>query len=312
MKKVVTLTLSPSLDNTSETDSIYPHGKIRCKAPRLEAGGGGINVARVIKRLGGNCTAIYPCGGATGESLNKLLVDENVNIRPIECRNWTRQNLNVSTRCDMQQYRFIMPGPPLMAEELKAIECAILDEDPEYLVISGSLPEDLDVSYVKHLIDLSVERDIKVIFDSSGPALLDILRFGKLFLVKPNSKELSSISGKSFFRAGDMEAEAMDLVSSGKTQIALVSLGPQGALLVHHDLVEQIVPPKTTTYSTVGAGDSMVGAVLYALSAGFTVQEAARMGVAAGTGATMNEGTALCDCEVVNDIYEALLQRYPL
>ncbi|MFT6268399.1 MAG: 6-phosphofructokinase 2 [Alphaproteobacteria bacterium] len=312
MKKIVTLTLSPSLDNTSETERVYPRGKLRCKTPKLEAGGGGINVARVITRLGGEATAVYPSGGATGEYLTNLLKADKVIVKPVTCNTWTRQNLNVTTTCDSQQYRFVMPGSPISADELKKIERCIFDQNPDYLVISGSLPENLDSKFVVSLVNEAKKKNIEIILDCSGQSLIDALNCGGLLLAKPNSKELATVRGAHYLRAGDLEREARHLVESGKCKIALISLGAQGALLVTKDVCEQIIPPKVVTNSTVGAGDSLVAAMVLSLARACSIREAARMGVAAGTAATMNSGTELCYRSDVDHLYESILLRCPI
>lgn len=312
MKKIVTLTLSQSLDNTSQTERLFPSGKIRCDTPKLEPGGGGINVARVIKRLGGEVTAVYPSGGATGEHLTRLLQEENVTVKPVACKAMTRQNLNVTTRCDDQQYRFIMPGSSISKDELINIERCVFDQNPDYLVISGSLPDDLDADFMVKLMTQAKNKKIEIIVDCSGQPLIDALNHGGLLLAKPNAKELATVRGAKYLRADDLEKEAKYLVASNKCKIALISLGAQGALLVTDNICEQIVPPSVVSHSAVGAGDSLVGAMVLSLARGLSVEESARMGVAAGTAATMNHGTELCNHKDLMHLYESILLRHPI
>ena len=312
MAKIITLTLTPALDCSATTERLYPDGKLRCDAPHFEPGGGGINVSRAIKKLGGESLAIYSCGGSTGQHLTQLLKDEQIQVLPMTCQEWTRQNLNVVTRSDHQQYRFIMPGAQISTEEQQHILQTVIEQDADYCVISGSLPDGIDADFIPNLIRGCHEHQIKVVFDSSGKALQDAVELGGLFFIKPNAHELAELSGKSQTQAHDLEEQARSLIEQGKAEIILVSLGPQGALLVTQDICEQIIPPKIVQHSTVGAGDSMVGAVVLALSEGLSIRQAVRRGVAAGTAATMNKGTALCKADDVEHIYRWILGRQPI
>ncbi|WP_449436825.1 1-phosphofructokinase family hexose kinase [Pedobacter steynii] len=138
---IVTLTLCPAIDKSATVPILIPEKKLNCSAPIYEPGGGGINVARAIKRLGGNAMAIYLAGGYTGTFFTKLLKKENITTLPIKIINPTRENLVIKELSTQRQYRFGMPGPEISFTEwqdsLKAVEQL---NDVEYLVISGSLP----------------------------------------------------------------------------------------------------------------------------------------------------------------------------
>ena len=113
MSHIATLTFSPSLDSATLTAKIYPEGKLRCAAPVFEPGGGGINVARAIQRLGGQALAIFPAGGPTGQHLTELLQAEGLRVAVESTRDWTRQNLHVLAESTGEQYQFVMPGASL-------------------------------------------------------------------------------------------------------------------------------------------------------------------------------------------------------
>lgn len=313
MEKLITVTLNPALDCSSTTDRIVPDGKLRCSQPIFEPGGGGINVSRVIHRLGGRSVAIYPAGGSSGEQLTQLLITEGIKTQALPCEKWTRQNLNVVTVHDNAQYRFIMPGANLSdAEQNKLM--AILEEhaDAQYCVISGSLPDEMSDNLVEKIIQYCQQHKIKVIYDGSGLSLENAVKSGGLYLIKPNANELAALTGTDFLKPEELETSAKQIISMGKAQVVLVSLGPQGALLVTKDICEQIVPPRVTKNSTVGAGDSLVGATVLALLEGHSIRESARRGVAAGTAATMNHGSELCKGKDVELIYQWILEKQPI
>src|SRR6478672_224413 len=110
MKKIITITFNPCIDKSTSTAVIEPERKLKCTTPCFEPGGGGINVARALKRLGQDALAIYPAGGYSGKFLNELLQKEKIAICPIPASNHTRENLIVFEESTNKQYRFGMPG----------------------------------------------------------------------------------------------------------------------------------------------------------------------------------------------------------
>ncbi|WP_426445004.1 6-phosphofructokinase II [Siccibacter colletis] len=304
MVRIYTLTLAPSLDSATITPQIYPEGKLRCTAPVFEPGGGGINVARAIAHLGGKATAIFPAGGATGEHLTALLLDEQVSADTVKTQDWTRQNLHVHVESGSEQYRFVMPGAALSDDEFRQLEEKVLGiESGSILVISGSLPPGVDVKKLTQLIQAAQQRGLRIIVDSSGEALAAALEVGGLELVKPNQKELSGLVKRDLDEPDAVRQAAIDLVKSGKVRCVVVSLGPQGALAVDGDNCVQVVPPPMKSQSTVGAGDSMVGAMTLKLAQDASLEEMTRYGVAAGSAATINKGTRLCAREDTDKIF---------
>ncbi|WP_312982477.1 6-phosphofructokinase II [Atlantibacter sp.] len=307
MVPVFTLTLAPSLDSATVTPQIYPEGKLRCTTPVFEPGGGGINVARAISHLGGNATALFPAGGATGEHLTALLEEENVNVDTIPSQDWTRQNLHVHVEASGEQYRFVMPGAHLSQDEFRQLEEKVLAlESGSLLVISGSLPPGVDLADFTQLIKRAQQNGLRCIIDSSGEALAAALDIGGIELVKPNQKELAALVGRDLTQPDDVRQAAQELVRSGKARRVVVSLGPQGALGVDETDYVQVVPPPVKSQSTVGAGDSMVGAMTLKLAQQASLLDMVRYGVAAGSAATLNQGTRLCSHENTEKIYQYL------
>lgn len=307
MVRIYTLTLAPSLDSATLTPQIYPEGKLRCTAPVFEPGGGGINVARAIAHLGGTATAIFPAGGATGEHLTTLLLDEQVTVQTVPAQDWTRQNLHVHVESTGEQYRFVMPGAALRDDEFRQLEEKVLSiESGAILVISGSLPPGVNVEKLCGLIKSAQRQGIRCILDSSGDALAAALGIGDIELVKPNQKELSALVQRELTQPDDVRLAAQELVQRGKARRVVVSLGPQGALGVDESGYVQVVPPPVKSQSTVGAGDSMVGAMTLKLAEGAPLLDMVRYGVAAGSAATLHQGTQLCTRENTDKIYDYL------
>lgn len=200
-----------------------------------------------------------------------------------------------------------MPGAKLSDDEFRQLEEKVLTiESGSLLVISGSLPPGVKTEKLTALVQAVLQRGIRCIVDSSGDALKAALEPGQLELVKPNQKELSALVNRELNQPDDVRTAAEELVRTGKAHRVVVSLGPQGALAVDKTGCVQVVPPPMKSQSTVGAGDSMVGAMVLKLAQGASLLEMARYGVAAGSAATINQGTRLCSLADTQKIVDYL------
>ncbi|GAB6389797.1 1-phosphofructokinase family hexose kinase [Stutzerimonas marianensis] len=302
--RILTLTLSPALDLATCVPHLRPHDKLRCSTPSYAPGGGGINVARAIRRLGGDALALFPAGGSTGEHLRELLKAEDVPFQAIAVSGWTRECINITNLTDRQQYRFVLPGNPLSSQEQTAVLSA-LEHLPtaDFLVISGSMPEALPADFLPRLLENAQRRGCRCIVDSSGSALRQMLDIGGLLLIKPNLDELSAMLGEAISGPEHLNQVAQDLVAAGRTEAVLVSLGAQGALLVTAEVCERIPAPTVPRRSTVGAGDSLLAAMVLKRASGASWSVAARYGVAAGTAAIMTDGSELSRLEDTERLY---------
>ncbi len=301
--KIVTLTLNPALDKSTSTERLLPEDKLRCTPPTYEPGGGGINVSRAIRIMGGQSLAIYLAGGPAGKKMEELLRAEGIEQKVIEGKSPTRENLMVMESSTDRQYRFGMPGEEVSPEELQQCLQAVKDlpEGVEYLVASGSLPPGAPEDFYGQIARIAQERNIQCVIDTSGPALKKAAEMG-VCLMKPNLKELSQLAGKEHISAVEQEEIAKEIINKGKAKMLIVSLGARGAMLATGDTIEYVVPPTVKQQSTVGAGDSMVAGIVLALSRNEPLKEVIKWGVAAGTAATMTPGTELCRKEDIDNI----------
>lgn len=303
MPSIITITFSPCIDKSTSVASLLPEKKLRCKPPKLEPGGGGINVARAIIKLGGDATAIFPSGGYTGKYFNHLMEEEGVPSIIIETANETRENIIILDESSNNQYRFGMPGTELSEKEWKqCLEKAAQIKDAEFIVASGSLPPGVPLDIYAQLAKIAKRMHAKFIVDTSGEALTQAADEG-VYLLKPNLAELSSLAGKKELQPGEVKNIAAEIIKKGKCEVMVVSMGASGAMLVTKNMNEIIATPPALKKSTVGAGDSMVAGIIFYLSHGKSLQEAVRYGVACGTAATMNPGTELCRKEDADRLY---------
>jgi 6-phosphofructokinase 2 len=307
MSSILTITFSPCIDKSTSIVALIPEKKLKCTAPKLEPGGGGINVARAIKKLGGSAVAIFPSGGYTGKFFNHLLEKENTPAIIIETANETRENFIVLDESSNNQYRFGMPGTALSEGEWK--QCLKVAEEINnvgFIIASGSLPPGVPTNIYARLAKMAKNKNAKFIVDTSGEALQKALNEG-VYLIKPNLGELAALAGKNKLLNNDeIKNIAKDIINKGKSEIVVVSMGAAGAMLVTKDIAEIMKPPPVKRKSTVGAGDSMVAGIVFYLSQGKNIFEAVQYGVACGTAATMNSGTELCKKEDAEKVLKLL------
>lgn len=305
---IVTLTVNPALDKSSQFSGLIAEQKIRCEEPRYDAGGGGINVSKAIHRMGGEALSIFTSGGSIGKMLEECLDKETIPSLVIPVKNWTRENFIAFDTHTKSQYRFGFPGATLSTDEQQQILSTIKKITSKYLVLSGSLNEELSADFYQEIVQLTKESNTKIIVDTSGQALEKALESG-VYLVKPNVGELAKLIGVEKLEMGEVAEAAKKLIAKGSAEIVVVSLGPQGAVLVTKDQTEFVPAPNVVRKSTVGAGDSMVGAMVWALSQNKSLKEVVQWGVACGTAATMNEGTQLFKIEDSQRLFQWLQQK---
>jgi 6-phosphofructokinase 2 len=300
---VLTITLNPAVDKNYTVENLVPDNKLRCRNPRIDAGGGGINVSKGILRLGGHSLALTLTGGRNGELLRDLISNEGIDLLEIPISEETRESIVISEASTRHQYRIVVDGPQIEAKVADEILEKIrqMYPRPSIIVASGSLPVGISEDYYARIGKLAKEKGAKYIVDSSGKSLQYAVEEG-VYLVKPNLKELSALSGIDSLELDDVDEAAMELIKRGKCEVVMVSLGAAGAMLVTAGRYKHIPSPTVDRKSTVG--DSMVAGMVWAIRDGRSLEEMAMMGVACGTAATMNPGTQLFTKEDAMKLYK--------
>lgn len=305
MTPVITLTFSPCIDKSTTVLSLIPEKKLKCSTPKLEPGGGGINVARAIKKLGGDAIAVFPSGGYTGKFFNYLVEKEGVESIIVETEAETRENIIVLEESTNNQYRFGMPAGALQENEWKSCVEAIEKTDPEFIVVSGSMPPGVPLTVFDQLAGIAKNKKAKLVVDTSGNALKHAVTTGA-YLIKPNLGELASLAEIQKVELDKVEEISKEVIEKYKCEVIIVSLGKNGAMLVTKDATFNAIPPDVERKSTVGAGDSMVAGIIYSLSKGMDLKQVLQYGVACGTAATMNPGTELCNKKDADFLYSLI------
>lgn len=307
---ILTVTMNPAIDISTTTEKFYAEKKLRCSAPLIGPGGGGINVSKAVKELGGQTLALFPAGGLTGARLQEMLKQADIPVNAIAIKGETRENMTVTDLSLNRQYRFVMPGPEIDQNDLALTLAAIesIYPAPSFIVASGSLPSGAPEDFFARLSQICEHTGSRLIADTSGIPLEHAMNAG-VYLIKPNMTELCALAGKPTLEFDSITVEARALIRKTRCHAMLVSMGPSGALLVTRDYTERIPAPPVRKINAVGAGDSVVAGVVWMLEQGNPLSAAARFGVACGTAATMNPGTALFRKEDAFHLYEWINQE---
>lgn len=294
MLNIATLTLNPTIDVSYEVEQVFHTHKVRTLKEHYDPGGGGINVARVFVRLGGNARCFYLSGGATGHALDGLLdLHQLVRCR-ITIAGPTRVSTSILEHEGGKEYRFVPPGPAIAPREWQECLDRLAETDCDYLVASGSLPPGLPEDFYTRVAAIAAGRGIRMVLDSSGPGLRGGLAGGNVFLVKPSLGELRQLAGMELETTEAIAAAAMAIVEKGQAELVAVTMGHNGALLARKSGTLHLPAVPIEAKSAVGAGDSFLAAMTYGLASGRDPAEAFRLGIAAGAAAVLTPGTDLC------------------
>jgi 6-phosphofructokinase 2 len=305
MTNIITLTINPAIDVLTAVGRVAPMHKLRCTGARRDPGGGGINVARVLKRLGADVLALYPAGGVLGMLLRHLIDHESIPSSIIPIAEETREDVTVLEQSTGQQYRFILPGPRLSEQEWRSCLDAVTSfaRHSRFVVASGSLAPGVPDDFYRRVAEAAKAAGGKIIVDGSGPPLRYALQAG-VHLVKPSLREFKELTGRPLETESDRIAACRGLIDEGRAELVALTLGEQGALLVSRDRSwrAQALPIKPV--SVVGAGDSFLGAMIWSLASGYAIDTAFRYAMAAGSAALLMPGTELCRREDVERLVD--------
>lgn len=299
--KVLTITMNPSVDIGTEAKEVVTDQKTRCKHPVYDPGGGGINVARVLTRLGINTGALFIAGGYTGTLLQQMMEEENLTSIPIHTTDVTRQNIAIIDNSSGKQFRFVLPGvvsdESTWRELLLILQNSISEVD--FVVASGSLPAGVPVNFYSRVGEIVKKAGKKYLLDTSGPALFEGIKNGATY-IKPNQEEFNEMMR--IFNAQNKEDLCTQLFNQGVEHI-VHTLGKDETLLISANSVSSFKPPAIKVRSTIGAGDSFIGGLIAGLVRGLTQEKAVGFGISAAASTLQSEGTDLCDPHEVEEIF---------
>ncbi len=305
---ILTITLNPAVDVATHVPAVIAGPKLRCAAPRYDPGGGGVNVARAVQKLGGAARALIAVGGPMGQRLVSLLAAEGVPALPIVVSGETRQSFAVTDDATGAQYRFGVPGGQLTAQDADRLltEITAHTTHNSYVVISGSVAPGLPEDMQSRIIAIAAEKHARVVVDTSSWALDRLIGdpTTPVYLLRVDQSEAAEAANHPLDTLGDSVAFATDLVARGVAEIIVTGRGAEGSVLVSRDPRFVCHAPKVAVRSKIGAGDAFVGAMTLTLARGGTADAALRWGVAAASATVSTEATALCDLAQAQACYD--------
>lgn len=298
---ILTVTLNPALDLATGVDAVVAGPKLRCDAPAVDPGGGGLNVARVVRRLGTPVQAFLAVGGPTGARLLALLEAEGVAAVRFEAPGETRIALAVTDRATGGQYRFGFPGARWSARAAAALPRRIAEaaHPGGLVVLSGSQPPGVAADFPERLARAVGRRGARLIVDTSGPPLARLAAqppapAARPFVLRMDSAEAEALAGRPLPGRADTAGFAQDLARRGAAQIVVIARGADGSTMATADRRCHAAAAQVPVISKIGAGDSFLGAFVRALALGRTPERALREGSAAASAAVMTPATQLC------------------
>jgi len=298
-KKVITVTMNPSIDKTVVLDKLVPNGLNRAKSTRLDPGGKGINVGRVLQSFGVDVTITGLIAGSQGESLLAHLNANGLNCDFLKIEGETRTNLkiidgSVNKVTEINEQGFYVQ-PEQISIFLEKLES--LSDQAEIVILSGSLPPGVPVDFYANCTKIAKKKGAKVLLDSDGATLAEGLK-ALPYAVKPNLRELGAVFHEEFSNNRQVAEAAKKLVDQG-IEIVIASMGPDGAVFANRDEIYKADSWNIPVKSTVGAGDAMVATLAYSILKQDSLHEIARLTTAASTITVSKDGTQFCSFEEV-------------
>ena len=304
MSSIYTITLNPALDKTVRVPNFAIDQVNRITWLRQDAGGKGINVSKVIAKLGGESTAIAVLAGQTGQWIANALVENNIKVQAITVPGETRTNLKVvdtesGTNTDINE-----PGPEVTDSVLEQALVDVISKTSagDIVVLSGSLPRGASVDTYGRWTSALRNAGLKVYLDADGAALSAGLE-QKPYFTKPNDHELSAMLGRKLVDLDAIAAAASEIVAGGIDTVC-VSMGSNGAVYATANEVWYAGPVQVKVGSTVGAGDSVVAAFAFADARGLSTEDTLRLAMATGAANVMESGTQAAERSVVDSLIE--------
>ncbi len=299
---IFTVTLNPAVDRELTVTEIAFDTVLRATDWRVDCGGKGFNVARMLKSLGLSSVALGFAAGKSGEMLNEKLQSLGIETEFVWTGGETRTNVSIVSAENGHYVKVNEPGPTITEADLAQLAQKIRDrvQAGDWWVLAGSLPPGVEPIYYTELITIIQSAGAKVFLDTSDEALRQNCG-AKPFLVKPNDEEAHELTGKPVNTAAEIAAVGRAISAMGPASV-IISLGEKGAVLVDEDKAWLAASPRIVAANPIGAGDSMVAGIVWGLSQGDSMQDALCKGIACGAATASQKGTSVGTRKQVNEL----------
>jgi 1-phosphofructokinase family hexose kinase len=303
---IYTVTLNPALDKEYKVPQIVFDDIMRMDSMRIDFGGKGFNVSRMLKSLGAENVALGFVGGHTGDVITAGLESLGIAVDLSHIQGETRTNISIVDQAEHHYVKLNESGPAVSAAEVDALLRKIdsLVKADDFWVLAGSLPTGVPDDIYARIIHKINQAGAYAVLDTSGlPLQIGVAQ--KPFLIKPNVHELSALMDVAVQETRALPALAAELHAQG-IPIVLVSLGDQGAFLSDAQGCWAGQTPRIAAQNPIGAGDAMVAGMVWRLAEGDAPQAALPWAMACGTAAASLPGTGMPSPALVKEYYEAI------
>lgn len=290
---IYTMTLNPALDKELVVPALEVDTVLRSQKVNIDFGGKGFNVSRMLKTLGGSSVALGFAGGSTGKLLRDGLAEMGIETDFTWIAGETRTNISIVTETPSHYVKVNEPGPTISSSELNDLRQKViaLAKPGDWWILAGSLPPGIPLNVYADLINNIQKAGALAILDTSGPALKQGIT-ARPFLAKPNDVEAQNLTGLPVSTMQEIAAAAKVIQQSGVANV-VISLGKAGAIWIDKGDVWQADSPTIPERNPIGAGDALVGGLVWALSQGLPLTEAMKWGIACGAATASMPGTAV-------------------
>ncbi len=302
---IVTVTLNPCLDKTLVVPALEVGHINRARLIQVDLGGKGTNVSRALLGLGLNSLAMGFLGGATGDFMRRGLNAMGIDTDFVTVEGETRTNITIFDQARGLQTKINEAGPHPIETEIESLLHKVRRRATasDIWIFAGNLPPGAPPDLYARLIAIVKERGGRACLDTSGPPLGLGSQVGP-YLVKPNATEAGEVMGRELTSDKDILA-AVRFFLARDIEIVTLSLGERGAVIGAGQGIVSARPPRVKVETPIGAGDSLLAGLVWAMENDLSLAEIARWAVASGTAAAMERGTGVCTRAAV----ESLLGR---
>ncbi len=300
---IYTLTLNPAVDRELTVPEMEFDSVLRASESRVDFGGKGFNVSRLLKGLEASSTAVGFLGGNAGELLQKGLQSLGIGTDFVWVTDETRTNVSIVTQSHDHYIKVNEKGPLVDEAKQKELLDKIdsLAKHGDWWVLAGSLPPGVADDFYARIVSVLNQHKAHAILDTSGASLKSGCA-EKPLLVKPNAEEAHVLTGLPMDTPSEIAAAAAEIRRLG-AQNVVVSMGKAGALLHTSEGTWLTHSPKIQEKNPIGAGDSMVGGLVWALTQRIPLKEALGWGIASGAASASLPGTEVGSRPLIEKLF---------
>ena len=301
---IYTLTLNPAVDRELTVPAMEFDSVLRASESRVDFGGKGFNVSRLLKGMEEPSTAVGFLGGNAGELLQNGLQSLGIGTDFVWVTGETRTNVSIVTQTHDHYIKVNEKGPLVDADKQKELLEKIdsLAKQGDWWVLAGSMPPGVADDFYARIVNVLNKHAANAVLDTTGEAL----RLGcaeKPYLIKPNAEEVHALTGMPVDSTTEIAAAAAELRKMG-AQNVVISMGKAGALMQSAEETWLTHSPKIQEKNPIGAGDSMVGGLVWALTQGIALKESLGWGVASGAATASLSGTEVGSRPLIEELFK--------